>query len=83
MPYIDSKLRIKVDLAIDEIIRQDVTPDGQLNYLLFSLCKRTIQPSYKNFKRYIGELEECVAEIRRRLLAPYEDDRMAEHGDIN
>jgi hypothetical protein len=53
-----------------------------LNYVLFAYCKHMIKPSYANYKNFIGELEECVAEIRRRLLAPYEDKKIVDNGDV-
>ena len=59
-----------------------VKADGDLNYILFSYCKRYIEPSYNNYKNYIGELRQCATEIERRLLAPYEDTKREENGDI-
>jgi hypothetical protein len=41
-----------------------------------------VEPSYNNYKNFIGELNETVAEIRRRLLASYEDQKMEENGDV-
>ena len=41
-----------------------------------------VEPSYNNFKNYIGELSECNCEIRRRLLAPYEDLKRLDNGDV-
>jgi hypothetical protein len=57
--------------------------DGDLNYLLFAFAKRFLVPSYKNYRDFIGELNETVAEIRRRLLAPYEDLKIEENGDVD
>jgi hypothetical protein len=37
---------------------------------------------YNNYKNFIGELNETVAEIRRRFLSPYEDSKMKENGDV-
>jgi len=56
--------------------------DGDLNYVLYAYCKRHIVPSYANYKNFLGELTEAAAEIRRRLLAPYEDGKIRENGDI-
>ena len=81
MPYVDPKVRKVLDYIVAEMGYQIVC-DGDLNYVLFTFCKRYIKPSYKNYKNYIGELNECVAEIRRRLLAPYEDQKIKEHGDV-
>jgi hypothetical protein len=59
-----------------------VKADGDLNYILFKYCKYNVPPSYNNYKNYIGELEETIAEIRRRLLAFYEDEKIKENGDV-
>jgi hypothetical protein len=59
-----------------------VKANGDLNYILFKYCKEHVEPSYNNYKNYIGELQETVAEIRRRLLAPYEDIKIQENGDV-
>jgi len=83
MPYIANKTRrSELDEIIMEMNRWGVKPDGDLNYILFAYAKRSITPSYNNYKNYIGELEECIAEIRRRLLGPYEDKKIEENGDV-
>ena len=81
MPYINFMLRPKMDDVVAKMRRCDVNPDGCLNYTLFKLCKQTCG-NYAEYKNYIGELNECVAEIRRRLLAPYEDQKIKENGDV-
>jgi hypothetical protein len=82
MPYIEKSLRKKMDDIITFMIKNNIEPNGKLNYVLFKLCKTTVRPSYNNYKNYIGELEECIAEIRRRLLASYEDEKIKENGDV-
>ena len=82
MPYIDKEKRPQMDYVVNEMCWRDVSPDGSLNYILFKYCKEYLEPSYDNYKNYIGELNECVAEIRRRLLAPYEDQKIKENGDV-
>jgi len=61
---------------------QEVGSNGTLNYVLFALCKRSVIPGYKNYRDFIGELNESAAEIRRRLLAPYENTKIIENGDV-
>ena len=56
--------------------------DGDLNYVLFALCKRYIEPGYNNYKDFCGELRQCATEIERRLLGPYEDKKIEENGDV-
>jgi len=76
----------------------DAKPNGDLNYILFKYAKYHIKPSYNNYKAYIGvihramgkidkkdyidEYREAVAEIRRRILGPYEDQKEIENGSV-
>lgn len=73
-------------------------PNGDLNYVLFKYAKYHIKPSYNNYKGFIGsihkameqvvlkvyidEYREAAAEIRRRILGPYEDSKIKENGDV-
>lgn len=82
MPYISEEKREKVDPVLNFIISRNIKPDGELNYLLYKYCKYHIAPSYNNYKNFCGELRQCITEIERRLLAPYEDDRIKENGDV-
>ena len=71
-----------MDLVVDMMVHAGVQVDGDLNYILYAFCKRHIKPSYNNYKNYLGELNEAAEEIRRRLLAPYEDQKILENGDV-
>ena len=70
----------KLDKIVESL--KDVEPKGDLNYLLFSYAKRNISPSYNNYKELIGELHCVITEIERRLLAPYEEIKIQENGDV-
>lgn len=83
MPYVTQDKRAKLNEIIDLMRQHGIKADGDLNYILFTYCKRFIKPSYNNYKNYLGELNECINEIRRRLLSPYEDLKIKENGDIN
>jgi hypothetical protein len=82
MPYIKPEDRDKMDSVVASMITHGVKPDGHLNYVLYKFCKHSVEPSYNNYKNFIGELEECAAEIRRRLVGPYEDFKIQENGDV-
>lgn len=82
MPYIVQKKRPKMDRIVDLMKELEVKADGDLNYILFAFCKRHVVPGYNNYKNFNGELTECVEEIRRRLLGPYEDKKTVENGDV-
>jgi hypothetical protein len=80
MPYVTQDKRGFLDYIVG--LLDQVPPNGCMNYVLFAYCKRHIKPSYANYKNFIGELNETVAEIRRRLLAPYEDEQIKQNGDV-
>lgn len=82
MPYIKQENRPAMDEIIDLMAKNSVAVNGDLNYMLFAFCKRHIEPSYGNYKNFCGELNECVTEIRRKLLAPYEDEKEKENGEV-
>lgn len=90
MPYIENKKvrvggdkrRDEMDKIVNLMVNQGVRVDGDLNYLLFKYCKYHVTPSYNNYKNFIGELNECIAEIRRKLLAPYEEKKELENGSV-
>lgn len=82
MPYIKPEERPRMNAVVDNMIENDVRPDGKLNYVLYKFCKNTVIPSYNNYKNFCGELTECVEEIRRRLLSNYENSKIEENGDV-
>lgn len=82
IPYIKQERRDVLDQIVDAMDIANVKADGSLNYILYAFCKRTIEPSYKNYRDFLGELNESAEEIRRRLLAPYEDIAKDRNGDI-
>lgn len=83
MPYIKKERRIELENILQEMIFENVKADGDLNYILYALCKRHVEPSYNNYKNFCGELRQCATEIERRLLGPYEDTKIDENGDVN
>lgn len=83
MPYIKNKARrIHLDKIINEMVKQEVIADGDLNYILFKFAKYHIDHRYNTLKNYCAELNECAEEIRRRFIVPREKQAMAENGDI-
>ena len=82
MPYIKPQRRPAMDEIVELMHSKNIQVDGDLNYVLFAFCKRFINPSYNNYKNFCGELRQCASEIERRLLSPYEDQKIFEHGDV-
>jgi hypothetical protein len=81
MPYVKQERRPALDPLV-KALGEELEINGDLNYVLYALCKRYVVPGYNQYKNYIGELNETVAEIRRRMLAEYEDDKIFENGDV-
>jgi hypothetical protein len=82
MPYVTQDKRPTLDTLVDIMDSMGIKADGDLNYVLFKYCKNHIKPGYNNYKNFLGELNECSQEIRRRLLAKYEDKKIEENGDV-
>lgn len=92
MPYIKDEIvrkntkiskRKEMDVVVDLMVKQGVRVDGDLNYILYKFCKCYILPSYNNYKNFCGELDQCITEIKRRLIVPYEDEKIRENGDVD
>jgi len=79
MPYITQKRR--------EMLNDWETPQtsGELNYLLTILCKEYLEvhgEKYATYNDIVGALEGAKLEIYRRKIAPYEDKKIKENGDV-
>ncbi len=83
MPYISPEKRPDMNKVVEVMKVVGVKADGDLNYILFKYCKEAVPSSYNSIKNFLGELDECRAEIRRRLLAPYEDMKIEQNGDVS
>lgn len=80
MPYINPDAR----QAIEDGCRP--TTPGELNYLL-TLCLldyvEDCGESYQTYNDILGALEGCKIEFYRRHIAPYEDAKIIENGDVD
>ena len=83
MPYIKPEARTCFDDEINEIVRVLEEP-GELCYVVYKLLNDLTKED-KNFKkmsRLISEVECAKLEFYRRIVAPYEDSKIKENGDI-
>ena len=82
MPYISQKDREEfVNFPDDRAIH---TP-GELNYHLTLITNKYMKhkgSSYTTYNDIIGALECCKLEIYRRIIAPYEDIKLKQNGDV-
>ena len=60
------------------------TNHGSLNYIITRICYWWLgkSPRYEDFNSVLGVLEAVKSELYRRKIAPYEDGKVYEHGDI-
>ncbi len=84
MPYIKKERR---ELFNEELNRLSTFIDGggDLNYCFTVLCQRFIEnfgESYLTHSVCISALENAKLEWYRRRVAPYEDEKIAENGDV-
>jgi hypothetical protein len=82
MPYIKDDRREDLD---QDLYRLDIKNVGELTYVLTKLCVRYIAVGslcYADYAEVIAALENSKLEFYRRALAPYEDARRKENGDV-
>lgn len=79
MPYISQEARERLAKPYEH----PQTP-GELNFFFSMLSKEYLgeKPNYQRFNDVIGALEGCKLEIYARLVRPYEDKKIEEHGDV-
>jgi hypothetical protein len=87
MPYIDPQERRKYRKQIDALIKQwekSLYKDGDLNFIISCLLGAAFDanPRYTTINSLVGVLECAKMEFYRRKAASYEDQKIAENGDI-
>ena len=87
MPYISPKDRPLFNKIIEDFIDGQIydpfTP-GELNYLITTLLHEWSKniKGYTAYNTIIGILECAKQEFYRRIVAPYEDEKILENGDV-
>jgi hypothetical protein len=80
MPYIGKKEKALIDAG------SPPTTKGELNYKLtleaIAYLMRQEKVGYGTISETIAALTDAAEEMRRRLLNPYEDIKIAENGDV-
>ena len=66
MPYIKQEDRPKKDVVVKALADYGVSANENMVDILFFYCREHIKASYNQYKNFIGELNECAAEIDRR-----------------
>jgi len=84
MPYIPKVARKVIDEIVDDA-HFSIAANGTLNYFLVKLMlarRKQETESYTFYKNFLGELECAKLEIYRRYVAPYEEKKIKENGDV-
>jgi len=88
MPYIKMERRKRLELSIKLIIDflrevPEEYRDGEINYIVTVILKRSYDPKYFNYNRAIGVLECVKQEFYRKVVAPYEELKEKENGSVD
>lgn len=79
MPYIEQEARVRME---DGRIPENA---GELNYAIHLLLENYLYAKgecYQTYNDMMGALEGVKAELYRRRVAPYENKKIQENGDI-
>jgi hypothetical protein len=87
MPYIKKEERQELDKLLQPLIdflktKGTEEVDGQINYTFTRVLTSLYKPRYFNYNRAMGVLECIKQEFYRRAVAPYEDKKKEENGDV-
>ena len=78
MPYLNKEEKYKNSLG-------KLSTCGHLNYSFSETIKEYISQNklnYQTFNDIVGAMECCKMEVYRRLISPYEDEKILENGDV-
>lgn len=86
MPYTAQEARTaEMKKAISSLV-QEIENKGDLNYVICELTGwmmlKTGGMSYTNVSNWIDGVHGAERELTRRLLNPYEDEKIKENGDL-
>ena len=87
MPYIKGQDRKKFDdiLTVLEAKLPEIKTEGELNYLITKICHIYLKlkgERYSTYNAILGALEGVKLELYRRRVSNYEDDKIAQNGDV-
>lgn len=85
MPYIRKEARDDYDSVLRPLADWlEGVPEGDLNYVLTRLIQAWLggRHTYSDYNAALGVLEAVKQEFYRRVVAPYEDKKIKENGDV-
>lgn len=83
MPYIKQTRREVFDHNID-LITNNIFDSGELCYCVYKMMKKLTEKNkrFTTMANVIAEVEYAKLEFSRRIVAPYEDEKIKENGDV-
>jgi len=84
MPYI-KPVRKEVLEPLVERLAERCYNAGDLTYVIYALAMKmsaALGKNYKNLSGLIGCMDCAKTEFYRRIVAPYEDQKIEENGDV-
>jgi hypothetical protein len=84
MPYILASHRTDLDEPIEQLTAEIHTV-GELNYVVTRLAMRflgRVGMKYNNIAGVVGTLQLVILEMQRRIIGPYEDQKIQKNGDV-
>jgi hypothetical protein len=87
LPYIKPENREKYGVVLEELVTiMKSVPleqlDGELNFIITRILKEVYPLRYFHLNRAMGVLESVKQEFYRRVVAPYENEKITESGDV-
>ena len=87
MPYIKKEQRPQIDELLVPLLKHLQSlpveeQDGALNYSITRIMKGLYPTKYFHLNRALGVLSAVTHELYRRVIGPYEDQKIAENGDV-
>ena len=85
MPYIEQGRRSIFNKRLEGLMDSNFIEKGDLTYYVYKLGLDYIKQkgeNYQNISDAIAALNDAAAELRRRVLNPYEDLKINENSDI-
>ena len=84
MPYIKNTDRSRLDPLINSVRQNQIETAGELNYAITCMIIEYFKSNnnYQGINDIVGALEGAKMEFYRRAVAPYEDNKIDENGDV-
>jgi hypothetical protein len=87
MPYIKKDQRPALESILTPLIAYFKSlpveeQDGAVNYSVTRILKSVYPRRYFHFNRALGVLTAIKEEFYRRVVGPYEDEKIKENGDV-